>query len=73
VLSIDDYVITTFNAGSTLTLPLWIFGVSRFGVPPQVNVIGTLVFLLGVGYVVVSLLRNRRAENAPIPVLMDKG
>ena len=73
VLSIDDYVITTFNAGSTITLPLWIYGVSRFGVPAQVNVIGTLIFMLGVAYVVVSLMRNRRAENAPIPVLMDKG
>lgn len=73
VLSIDDYVITTFNAGSTLTLPLWIYGVSRFGVPAQVNVIGTLIFLIGVVYVAISLLRNRRAENAPIPVLMDKG
>lgn len=73
VLSIDDYVITTFNAGSTLTLPLWIYGVSRFGVPAQVNVIGTLIFLIGVVYVVISLLRNRHAENAPIPVLMDKG
>ena len=73
VLSIDDYVITTFNAGSTLTLPLWIFGVSRFGVPAQVNVIGTLIFMIGVLYVIVSLIRNRRAENAPIPVLMDKG
>ena len=73
VLSIDDYVITTFNAGSTITLPLWIYGVSRFGVPAQVNVVGTLIFLIGVIYVVVSLLRSRRAENATIPVLMDKG
>ncbi|MEA2517633.1 MAG: spermidine/putrescine transport system permease protein, partial [Actinomycetota bacterium] len=73
VLSIDDYVITTFNAGSTITLPLWIYGVSRFGVPAQVNVIGTLIFMLGVAYVVVSLLRSRRAEGAAIPVLLDKG
>lgn len=73
VLSIDDYVITTFNAGSTITLPLWIYGVSRFGVPAQVNVIGTLIFMLGVAYVVISLLRSRRAENAAIPVLLDKG
>lgn len=73
VLSIDDYVITTFNAGSTITLPLWIYGISRFGVPAQVNVIGTLIFMLGVVYVVVSLLRGRSAENVPVPVLMDKG
>lgn len=68
VLSIDDYVITTFNAGSTITLPLWIFGISRFGVPAQVNVIGTLIFLIGVVYVVVSVVRGRRTEMPP-PVL----
>ncbi|MFN2489981.1 MAG: ABC transporter permease [Actinomycetota bacterium] len=67
VLSIDDYVITTFNAGPTTTLPLWIYGASRFGVPAQVNVMGTLLFSIGVVYVVVSLLRSRRA--APPPVL----
>ena len=32
-LSIDDYVITSFNAGHTLTFPLWVFGVSRLGHP----------------------------------------
>lgn len=67
VLSIDDYVITTFNAGAVLTLPLWIFGVSRFGIPAQVNVIGTLIFMLGVGYVVVSLLREHRGNKVEVP------
>lgn len=43
-LSIDDFVITLFTAGHTVTLPLWIFGASRIGVPPEVNVIGTLIF-----------------------------
>ena len=44
-LSIDDYVITLFSAGHTLTFPLWVFGVSRLGIPPEVNVLGTLIFL----------------------------
>lgn len=71
LLSIDDYVVTTFNAGGTVTLPLWIYGVSRFGVPAQVNVIGTLIFLFGVIYVVVFLLRGR--EKAQPPPLLDMG
>lgn len=62
VLSIDDYVVTTFNAGGTLTLPLWIYGVSRFGVPAQVNVIGTLMLGVGIMYVVATFLRSLRAE-----------
>lgn len=60
VLSLDDYVITLFNAGGTTTLPLWIFGASRIGVPTQVNVMGTLIFMIGVIYVIVMLLRERR-------------
>ena len=68
VLSVDDYVITTFNAGATITFPLWIYGVSRFGVPAQVNVMGTILFLFGVVYVVISLARERRARQAaPAP------
>jgi spermidine/putrescine transport system permease protein len=60
VLSLDDYVITLFNAGGTVTFPLWIFGASRIGVPTQVNVMGTLIFMIGVLYVIVSLVRERR-------------
>lgn len=61
VLSIDDYVITTFNAGGTVTFPLWIYGISRFGIPAQVNVMGTILFLIGVTYVLISLWRIRRS------------
>jgi spermidine/putrescine transport system permease protein len=64
VLSIDDYVITSFNAGGTITLPLWIYGASRIGIPQQVNVLGTVLFFIGVVYVIVSLVRIRRAERA---------
>ena len=67
VLSVDDYVITTFNAGATITFPLWIYGVSRFGVPAQVNVMGTILFLFGVLYVLISLARERRAREANVP------
>ncbi len=45
-LSIDDYVITSFVAGKTVTFPLWVYGVSRLGVPPEVNVLGTLIFVI---------------------------
>jgi spermidine/putrescine transport system permease protein len=61
-LSIDDFIITSFNSGSTLTFPLWIWGAQKNGLPPQVNVMGTLIFvggiLLAVGNAV--LARRRR-------------
>ena len=40
VLSLDDFVITNFVAGSETTFPTWVFGATRIGVPPQVNVMG---------------------------------
>jgi spermidine/putrescine transport system permease protein len=50
-MSIDDYIITSFNNGATQTFPLWVYGAAqRTGgnVPPQVNVMGTLIFMFGV-------------------------
>ena len=64
-LSIDDYVITLFSAGRTVTFPLWVFGVSRLGIPPEVNVLGTLIFLVAVLFIVTQLWSQRRAANAP--------
>jgi spermidine/putrescine transport system permease protein len=44
-ISIDDYVITSFNAGQTQTFPLFIFGATRQGVPAEVNVLATILLL----------------------------
>ncbi|GHH67375.1 ABC transporter permease [Streptosporangium violaceochromogenes] len=59
-LSIDDFVITQFTSGSLQTFPLWIWGATRMGIPPQVNILGTLIFALGVAVAVVNTLTGRR-------------
>ncbi len=59
-LSVDDYVVTVFNAGQTSTFPVWVFGASRFGVPPQVNVMGTLIFVVGVLLALATVVVQRR-------------
>jgi spermidine/putrescine transport system permease protein len=65
-LSIDDFVITQFTAGQTITFPLWVYGASRIGVPPQVNVMGTLIFLVAlVGIVIWLALQRRDLTAAP--------
>jgi len=65
-LSIDDYVITSFVYGSTVTFPLWVYGASRLGVPPEVNVLGTLIFLIAFGFIAVQLwLGRQRLTAAP--------
>lgn len=63
-LSLDDFVITNFTHGTVVTFPLYIWGAARIGVPPQVNVIGTMIFLIAVGIMLVATLltslRDRR-------------
>jgi spermidine/putrescine transport system permease protein len=61
-LSIDDYIITSFNAGNTVTFPLYVYGASRTGVPPQVNVMGTLIFAFGVLAAVYGFVSSHRKK-----------
>jgi spermidine/putrescine transport system permease protein len=64
-LSIDDFVITYFNAGPEITFPIFVWGAARTGAPPQVNVIGTAIFLFAVLAMVANVLvQNRRARTA---------
>jgi spermidine/putrescine transport system permease protein len=53
-LSIDDFVITSFNSGTTETFPLYVWSQAQRGVPPEVNVIGTMIF----GVAIVLMLAN---------------
>jgi spermidine/putrescine transport system permease protein len=62
-LSIDDFVITNFTAGQTVTFPMYIYGAYRIGVPVQVNVVGTAIFLFAVAAVLVSTLLQRRGQR----------
>ncbi len=59
-LSIDDYVVTSFVNGSTVTFPLWIVGAVKTGIPPQVNVMGTLIFGIGVLIAIGNAIAARR-------------
>jgi spermidine/putrescine transport system permease protein len=59
-ISIDDYVITSFNAGQTQTFPLFIFGATRQGVPPEVNVLATGLLVLVLILMALNVLLQRR-------------
>jgi spermidine/putrescine transport system permease protein len=59
-LSIDDFVITNFTSGGTVTFPMFIYAKARIGIPPQVNVVGTIIFLTAVGLVALSTVMARR-------------
>ncbi|MFI9553597.1 ABC transporter permease [Nonomuraea endophytica] len=62
-LSVDDYVVTSFVNGSTITFPLWIVGSVKTGIPPQVNVMGTLIFGVGVLIAVANFIAARRRRT----------
>ncbi len=59
-LSVDDFVITYFNSGSEVTFPLFVWGAARVGAPPQVNVIGTMIFVVALGLMLANILLQRR-------------
>ena len=67
-ISIDDFVVTYFNSGSRTTFPLFVWGAAKVGAPPQVNVIGSAIFLFAVigmlGNVLVQMRRERSAAAA---------
>jgi spermidine/putrescine transport system permease protein len=63
-LSIDDFVITYFNSGSTVTFPLFVWGSARVSTPPQINVIGTMIFIVAVSGMLANVLfQNVRAKR----------
>jgi ABC-type spermidine/putrescine transport system permease subunit II len=46
-LSFDDFIITNFNAGpATVTFPMFVWGAAQRGIPPQINVIGGVMFIV---------------------------
>ena len=63
-ISIDDFVVTYFNAGPEITFPLFVWGAARVGAPPQVNVIGTVIFIVAVVGMVGNVLIQMRRERS---------
>jgi spermidine/putrescine transport system permease protein len=65
-ISIDDFVVTYFNSGASVTFPLFVWGAARIGTPPQVNVIGTAIFVVAATLMLanVALQRVRESKGA---------
>jgi spermidine/putrescine transport system permease protein len=60
-LSFDDFIITNFNAGSqTVTFPMFVWGAAQRGIPPQINVIGTMMFLTALIVTLAGSFAGRR-------------
>ncbi|MDZ7799809.1 MAG: ABC transporter permease [Trueperaceae bacterium] len=63
-LSLDDFVITFFTAGvGTTTLPLFVYGLLKQRVPPEINAVSALMILASIVLVSMSLLLQRRTDR----------
>lgn len=63
-LSFDDFIITQFNSGAFSTFPKYVYTAAARGIPPEANVIGSMVFLIAMAIVIAvqvrAVLRRRR-------------
>ena len=61
VISLDDFLISMMvsSAGST-TLPVYVYGMMRLGVTPEVNAISTVLLAISLVFVTVALWLGRR-------------
>jgi spermidine/putrescine transport system permease protein len=62
-LSVDDFIVSDFNKGTAETFPLYVFGAHLRGIPVQVNVLATMLFMLTVAAILLVLWQQRRAER----------
>ncbi|MGB2954185.1 MAG: ABC transporter permease subunit [Gaiellaceae bacterium] len=63
-LSIDDFVITYLNAGPVQTFPIFVWGIARVAVPPQVNVVASAIFLVAIALGLANVVWQYRAARA---------
>ena len=59
-LSIDDFVTSNFVSGNVVPFPVWVYGATRVGIPPQVFVFGTVIFSIGILCAFASIVVARR-------------
>jgi spermidine/putrescine transport system permease protein len=62
-LSVDDFIVSDFNKGTTETFPLYVFASHLRGVPVQVNVLATMLFIVTLAAIMLVIWQQRRAER----------
>ena len=60
-LSIDDFVISYFTSGTTQTLPIYIYSMTRKRISPEINALSTLLF--GTILVLLLIVNVRRSKD----------
>jgi len=58
-LSVDDYIVTKYTAGSEITFPLYVYGAVQRSVPTQIDVIGSMMMLVTMAGIAAMLVLGR--------------
>ncbi len=75
-LSLDDFIITLFNASpDDVTFPLYIYGARQRALPPQINVLATMILIVSIvllasGTLFSALRARRTGEQASTPMMI---
>ena len=63
-ISLDDVVVTSLVQGpGATTLPVYVFGLIKRDVTPEINAVSTLMLVASMVLVMVSLVFQRRGES----------
>lgn len=62
-LSIDDFVISYFTSGTTQTLPIYIYSMTRKRISPEINALSTVLFACILVLLVIINVRQARDER----------
>jgi spermidine/putrescine transport system permease protein len=68
MLSLDDFIVSMFVSGQTVTFPLFVWGEARVAMPAQIYVVGTSIFMILASLMVASVLFDRgrsQVRSAP--------
>ena len=62
-MSVDDFVISYFTSGTTQTLPIAIYSMTRKMVSPEINALSTLLFGIILTLLIAINLRQIKDKN----------
>ncbi len=62
-LSIDDFVISYFTSGTTQTLPIYIYSMTRKRISPEINALSTLLFVVVLVLLVITNVRQNKDKK----------
>ena len=72
-LSIDDFIISYFASGTTQTLSIYIYSMTRKRISPEINALSTLMFVVIMILLIIVNMRQAKDQRAAKKVLSEGG